>query len=154
MSFKSSYSQHFVTSLGAAEAFFDVSLPDYGSNGLLLAVVLTIATLFWFVLVPILVSGRTSGKSSITLTQRIYYCCGTWCLVLGSLSVWNHSARTVYEASILTPQECDQLLKAAAAVAFRNYETAMVQSEPDDSGFLEEPYGWHKTRKYVSASPN
>jgi len=72
---------------------------------------------------------------------------GIMCLVSVCYLVWmspNNSfvSRVVFEAPLLTPEECQQILDFSYQAAQRNAEGAAE----NDTALLREPAGWQKTR--------
>ena len=70
-----------------------------------------------------------------------------------------YASNGVFQAPLLTPDECKYMLDMADRVADRNYESAKAVSamysltgeevNTTTSAFLEDPYGWNKMRHSV-----
>mmetsp|Transcript_14867 Transcript_14867/g.41069 ORF Transcript_14867/g.41069 Transcript_14867/m.41069 type:complete len:446 (-) Transcript_14867:619-1956(-) len=148
---------NFITQLSErTESFLKVELPDYAAAQTQLTWILTLLALSSLGLLILLSRRRRRNDSThvlVTTARTVQYGSLVAALVLAVLSPWNHTDRTVYQAPLLTESEAQELLHRAAAVAYQNYASVVSRNRTgpnnnqDPSGFLQEPLGWHKTRR-------
>jgi hypothetical protein len=130
------------------EAFID-NLPDFDVRGL--TALLSANVCFW-IAVRITVqhnkNNRNNKKKPSSWTLQRCVCYGMACsfVILTVVSPWNRPlSRKVYEVPLFSELECERILDMAAAVAYRNYQSALQENRSADD-LLQPPVGWHKTR--------
>jgi len=162
------------SNLFGGEPYLQISLPDYEEARKWLSIKLAAALFFWFLVVPFVMmdeeeedeekkgkskkngtSRRTVGKTD-TEERSLFrvvllgsFVTVTYLLLSGSPNN-SFASRGVFQAPLLSPEECQYVLSFSDAAAARNHEAALAIADSDANKSIqalkEEPFGWQKTR--------
>lgn len=131
------------------EPYVAFQLPDHPSERWWISVQCLLASMVFFLVVPMLLSKASSSKTSTVtkVSSNIKaILLGLAVLVFLILrSSNNRNARTIWEAPLLTAEECRTVLEMAQEVARENLGRK-EEGQDDDEALLRDPVGWRKDR--------